>query len=244
MLWGYFFTSADKAKLERAAENLVQSGYDLGGIFQAEDEPMFVLHVERVEKHTPETLFSRNQQLEAFATEYELDAYDGMDVNPVDGDDSEEGGFAEISSDLEDYSPVSNPELIEAIEAFEEDPSDDAREDLTDELQAGLYLVPVLNDAGGEDIPDEGESVQILVCTDEEEREFVPLFTDAEALKAWTSEPVSAMEFSALEAWEFVLSQPECAGAVVNPAGQAFPLDRDFVSFLREDFELEDESEN
>ena len=241
MLWGYFFTSTDKDKLERAAENLAQGGYDVAGIYQAEDEPMFVLHVERVEAHTPETLFTRNQQLEAFASEYELDAYDGMDVNPVDGEedleDSDEEAGEDIQAALEEFEPVTNPGLIEAIEAFEEDPSDEVRDDLTDELQSALYLVPVLNEADGEDIPDEGESVQILVCTDEEEREFVPLFTDVDALKAWTSEPVSAMEFSAAEAWEFVLSQPECAGAVINPAGEAFPLDRDFVTFLKEDLE-------
>ncbi len=256
MLWGYFFTSKDQKKLERAAVTLGNGGYTVVDIFEAEDEPSFVLHVERVEIHTPDTLFARNQQLEALATEFELEAYDGMDVNPVSsGDDEddedeaeeemEEGG--EMDGLDED---VENPDLLEAIEAITKNPSEEAQENLTVQLQCGIYLVPVFSDEDGEaeeeESDEDGEPVQLLICTDDEGAEFLPLFTDVASLEAWTDEPVGAMALNAHEVWEFVLSQPECAGAVINPGGCALPLNRKLVEFLKdvaEEVEADEESE-
>lgn len=279
MLWGYFFTSPSPEKLKGAAEALLPQGYRLVGIFKSEDEPTYVLHVERAEVHTPETLFARNQQFEALATEFELEAYDGMDVNPVDGEsdtedfdeteddedtEEEEDGeddddleFADSDDSSEFNGPIENPALVAAMAAINEREDDEqAQAALTEELQRAIYLVPVFGDAGDfadlddeEDDADEDEdeAVQLLVCTDENGAEFMPLFTDAEALKGWTEEPVSAMALNASEAWDFILSQPECSGAVINPGGLALPLERTVVEFLKSQFpenEEEDEDES
>jgi hypothetical protein len=87
MLWGYFFTDADRTALERASEKLERQGYRYVDIFQPEDEgrplPYFFLHVEKVETHSVDSLYNRNTDLEAFAKENGLDTYDGMDVGPV-----------------------------------------------------------------------------------------------------------------------------------------------------------------
>ena len=83
MLWGYFFTDRDPKKLERAAEPLVRGGYRLVSIYQTDDKSTYFLHVERIEKHTPQTLQSRNLELYRLAEEFALDSYDGMDVGPV-----------------------------------------------------------------------------------------------------------------------------------------------------------------
>ena len=83
MLWGYFFTDPDTNKLSRASERLTASGYRLVRIYPTDDKSTHVLHVERVEKHTPQTLQTRNGELEKLAAEFGLEAYDGMDVGPV-----------------------------------------------------------------------------------------------------------------------------------------------------------------
>ncbi len=83
MLWGYFFTDPDAKKLERAAQRLTDSGYRLVHIYPTDDKSTCVLHVERVEKHTPQTLYARNGQLQQLAGELGLESYDGMDVGPV-----------------------------------------------------------------------------------------------------------------------------------------------------------------
>ena len=89
LLWGYFFTHRDQGALQRAREALQSRGYRFVEIFAPELDPgetsYFFLHVERVEHHTVDTLFQRNAGLNAFAAEFGLDSYDGMDVGRVPG---------------------------------------------------------------------------------------------------------------------------------------------------------------
>lgn len=242
MLWGYYFTSKNPEKLEHAGKALARAGYRVVALFESDDEPTHVLHVERAEVHTPETLFSRNQQLESFATEFELDSYDGMDVNPVEGesegspddsDDTDETGDAEEEFyDDEMEEPIENPGVLEAIAEMTKEPCVENESALTAELQCAVFLVPVFGESEPESSPEGGETVQLLACTNEEGAEYLPLFTDAEALKEWTDEPVSAMVLEAAEVWEFILSQPECSGGVINPGAASFQLTRRLVEFL------------
>ena len=83
LLWGYFFTDPDPKKLEDVSQHLTRAGYRLVRIFQTDDKHTHVLHVERVEKHTPETLHARNAEFDRLASEFGLYSYDGMDVGPV-----------------------------------------------------------------------------------------------------------------------------------------------------------------
>src|SRR4051812_35086360 len=53
MLWGYFFTDPNTNKLERASQHLTTIGYRLVLIYPTDDKSTHVLHVERIEKHTP-----------------------------------------------------------------------------------------------------------------------------------------------------------------------------------------------
>jgi hypothetical protein len=89
MLWGYFFTDADRAKLEKVAPLLEKEGYRFVDIFLSDkEEPnesdLWWLHVEKEEVHTPDTLHERNRILYEFAADHQLDSYDGMDVGPVE----------------------------------------------------------------------------------------------------------------------------------------------------------------
>ena len=88
LLWGYFFTALDKAKLEAAASALVKDGYTFVDIWlpeskESEDSLMWWLHVERVEHHTVDSLHKRNTALYALASKFGLESYDGMDVGPA-----------------------------------------------------------------------------------------------------------------------------------------------------------------
>src|SRR5262245_15406227 len=83
MLWGYFFTDPDTNKLQRASQRLTATGYRLVQIYPTDDKSTCVLHVERIEKHTPQTLQTRNGEFEKLAAEFGLKSYDGMDIGPV-----------------------------------------------------------------------------------------------------------------------------------------------------------------
>jgi hypothetical protein len=87
LLWGYFFADADKAKLETAQALLKAKGYQVVGIYDSKPEgdspALWWLHIEKVEKHTVDTLHARNQEFYKFAEEQQLESYDGMDVGPA-----------------------------------------------------------------------------------------------------------------------------------------------------------------
>jgi hypothetical protein len=80
MLWGYFFTNPEREPLERAAEMLRGDGYRVVDLSEDDDEPLFWLHVERVEAHSIDSLFERNATFYRLAEELGLESYDGMDV--------------------------------------------------------------------------------------------------------------------------------------------------------------------
>ena len=88
MLWGYFFTNSDPAKLETVKELLVSQGYRFVDIHLADknepnDSDIYWLHVEKVETHSPKSLDEINDKFYTLAHEFALDSYDGMDIGPV-----------------------------------------------------------------------------------------------------------------------------------------------------------------
>jgi hypothetical protein len=87
-LWGYFFVDPDPQRLERALQQLQRDGYRYVGIrgpSQGRTGPQFTLHVEKVERHSVDTLLATNNRLYALARKHGLQSYDGMDVGPLPG---------------------------------------------------------------------------------------------------------------------------------------------------------------
>jgi hypothetical protein len=88
MLWSYFFTSRGKSELEKIATALKRDGYRLVAIREREPKAPqaaaeWQLHVERVERHTVDTLYTRNSVFENLAKDHRDVSYDGMDVGPA-----------------------------------------------------------------------------------------------------------------------------------------------------------------
>ncbi len=88
MLWGYFFTSPNRSELEKIATELVGTGYRLVEIRKydkgaSQEAPEWVLHMERVERQSIDTLSARNDQLAGLASRHLDVVYDGMDVGPA-----------------------------------------------------------------------------------------------------------------------------------------------------------------
>jgi hypothetical protein len=83
MLWGYFFTDTDRKKLEPLKRQLVDDGYHFVGLYPTDDHTTFFLHVEKIEHHTPQSLYERNKMFYRLAEKYGVESYDGMDVGPV-----------------------------------------------------------------------------------------------------------------------------------------------------------------
>lgn len=99
-LFGYFFFDKDRPGLERLSNEIVSDGYRLVNLEQI-SEDRFRLHVEKIETHSPESLYQRGLALSEIASKYSVDIYDGFDMgnsNPSKGLVSEESFLAFMRS--------------------------------------------------------------------------------------------------------------------------------------------------
>src|SRR5215218_7119156 len=87
LVWGYFFSDADEPKLFALAERLREMGFGIVDVYPSDDSTEFVLHVERIEAHSPESLLDLNHELAALAATFGVDSYDGVDAGAVEGED-------------------------------------------------------------------------------------------------------------------------------------------------------------
>jgi Regulator of ribonuclease activity B len=84
LLWAYYFEAREEEPLLALRSSLEQSGYQFVELMAPERAgDRYVLRVSRVEKHTTESLNTRNRKLCALAKKMKVDAYKGMDVGPA-----------------------------------------------------------------------------------------------------------------------------------------------------------------
>ncbi len=86
LLWGYFFYDGRRAALETLKKHLVDGGYQFGGISRRTDDVRgFSMEVQRVERHSAESLYERCVELDELAKRRGVDKFDGFQVGKVDG---------------------------------------------------------------------------------------------------------------------------------------------------------------
>jgi hypothetical protein len=96
MLYSFYFVDTDVDKLEKLGLKLEADGYDFVDIFELGDEETdestgeYLLHIDKVEIHTPESLAARNVEFQNLAKEYEIASYDGWEFGEVGDYDEEE----------------------------------------------------------------------------------------------------------------------------------------------------------
>ena len=96
MLYSYYFIDKDAEKLETLGLDLEKQGYDFIDIFELADEEggdpngEYLLHIDKIETHTPESLAARNVEFQSRADEYGIASYDGWEFGEVDDDEEEE----------------------------------------------------------------------------------------------------------------------------------------------------------
>ncbi len=83
LLYGYFFFDKESTKLERLAADLTKQNYSLVRL-EKNDDGVFVLHVEKVEVHSADSLLQREDELRSLARRFLVATYDGWDVGNAD----------------------------------------------------------------------------------------------------------------------------------------------------------------
>ncbi len=134
--------------------------------------------------------------------------------------------------------PVTNPGLTGAIDALCAKRDEASLMAFVQQLLQANFLVATMldeaqmrNTGGGQGTFQKGSLIKVLCVADANDRNLLPLFTDWDAIRAWTSEPVASMVMPGSQAWDFALSGYD--GAVINPGGVALPLTRDQLEDLQ-----------
>lgn len=89
MLYSFYFVDKSIEKLEKLGLLLEKDDYDFINIFELGDEETkeatgeYLLHLDKTEKHTPESLTARNEEFFKIAEEYEVE-YDGWEFGEED----------------------------------------------------------------------------------------------------------------------------------------------------------------
>ena len=108
MLYSFYFVDENVDKLEKLGLQLEADGYDFIDIFELGDEETdestgeYLLHIDKAEIHTPESLAQRNTEFQKLADEYEIKTYDGWEFGEVgdyDEDDEDEESEELLSTD-------------------------------------------------------------------------------------------------------------------------------------------------
>jgi hypothetical protein len=95
MLYSYYFVDTDLDKLDKFGEHLETLGFIPIGIFELGDEETekptgeFLLHIDKVEIHTAQSLAERNVEFTKLAEQFEIAAYDGWEFGEVEFEDDE-----------------------------------------------------------------------------------------------------------------------------------------------------------
>ena len=97
MLYSYYFADESIDKLEKFGLKLEEQGYDFIGIYELGEEESekptgeYLLHIDKEEVHTPQSLAERNVEFARLAEENDIQLYDGWEFGEAgDYDEDEE----------------------------------------------------------------------------------------------------------------------------------------------------------
>jgi len=105
MLYSFYFVDESVDKLEKLGLKLEADGYDFVDVFELGDEETekstgeYLLHIDKTEVHTPESLAQRNVEFAKLAEEYELKTYDGWEFGEVGDFDEDDEEFEDEDKD-------------------------------------------------------------------------------------------------------------------------------------------------
>jgi len=108
MLYSYYFVDKDADKLDSLGIALEEKDFDFIGVYELGDEETdestgeYLLHIDKVEAHTPESLAQRNVEFQKLADEYEIETYDGWEFGEVGGEEDGEEEEEEEEDDEEE----------------------------------------------------------------------------------------------------------------------------------------------
>jgi regulator of RNase E activity RraB len=107
MLYSFYFVDRSVEKLQKLGEHLESQELDFIDIFEIGDEETkeptgeYLLHIDQITTHTPESLAQANVEFQKLAEEYDIESYDGWEFGEV-GEEIGDDEFDEFIDEDED----------------------------------------------------------------------------------------------------------------------------------------------
>ncbi|WP_428243475.1 SseB family protein [Gynuella sp.] len=141
-------------------------------------------------------------------------------------------------SNIDVNKAVDNPVLVAAMERVAHEGSDEAKDELIKQLLQANYLaamftedLKISSDKENQQTIEQGSTFGVL-CAENDGKNYLVLFTDWQALGAYTDQKVSGWILPGQQAWSFALQGDTYDGVVINPAHNALPLERPMLEYL------------
>ena len=141
--------------------------------------------------------------------------------------------------------PVENPELIDGMNLFIQDKSENNLSKFINGLLKAKFLVLSYNDEmeveqdGENTVIKQNSKLKFLNCFNEDGEAFLPLFTDWKEVNVWLKEPdknIGGFVMDTFEAFEFVKIGQDYNGIVINPGSKPWTMNNEQVNNFLEDF--------
>ncbi|AJQ94829.1 SseB family protein [Gynuella sunshinyii] len=141
-------------------------------------------------------------------------------------------------SNIDVNKAVENPVLVAAMERVAREGSDEAKDELLKQLLQANYLaamfaenLKISSNEENQKTIEQGSTFGVL-SAENDGKNYLVLFTDWQALGAYTDQQVSGWILPGQQAWSFALQGDTYDGVVINPAHNALPLERPTLEYL------------
>ena len=137
--------------------------------------------------------------------------------------------------------PVTNPELLEAIDAMKRDGSSENLDHVINEVMRANFLSPVIitpapeADESGSTVLKAETTISFHMITDSVGKSYFPAFTDWDELRKWNKEENMQTLISTFDDYAAMVlgENGRSEGFVINPFGTNIPFSRDMIESLK-----------
>lgn len=133
---------------------------------------------------------------------------------------------------------IENPALKAALSEHERMGTPQTHLMLLQQLNTAKYIVPSMEGKGFHDLTngkiDKNTKYNFLLCADPSDKPILPLFTDMNELKLWSSKAVSIFILLPQNAWSFISPNVGISGVIINPASSAYVMGIESIEWLKQ----------
>lgn len=145
---------------------------------------------------------------------------------------------------MQQQKPITNPQLIEAIEKMQQDNNQENVNEMINCVMNAQFITPgnvskpknVARNNGGNTVMQQQMQIQFQLIENQNKEKFFPAFTDSAEKDKWQQSKGKQEVVMTFDSYVKVLSDPNCEvkGFVINPFGRSVAFPKPMVMSLNE----------